>query len=533
MSLVFRLAHPPTPTGPATDTDLGNAVVRLDGVELSEAAEVGDTAMSDIAFDDPAGTLDIPAFYQLRVYENSLASNSLVWAGYIGDRTVERGESFLTGAARRWTADLMDMNAVLGFTLVTSASGNRPAETVSARLTWMFALPECPVADGGITPCYPNEQMDAADYRGQTLRDVVSDMAALTGYNFHVRLRESDNEPILLFYHPSDTTYGSPVRISNVLADVDSVWTFAPYDDAQLRRSASRVASGVWLPYQGGNIYLQNYSTSSNFTLRDLVAPMANVHTASMATAIASNFLAASMTEDDQISVSIRIPKTTASQILTGQRMQVRFSHLPGWESYRWTRVRRRTLVQSEGTADSFLLRLELSPVESGTYCQARLYAPSNSTIPAGGEITPAVYFRGTGDAPPSGRQSYPSIGPVSLVTYPFGTGNYSGIQVNGDGRVDVRVEVSMASVIDSGVHGASVQLLRNGDTVYTWSTATNSPGLSFWSTGVNDTLTDVCVSSGDTFSVRAQIGGGHSTTVPAGVGELTDGLSISGTVRP
>jgi hypothetical protein len=67
-------------------------------------------------------------------------------------------------------------------------------------------------------------------------------------------------------------------------------------------------------------------------------------------------------TEDDRIGCSIRVPAANVNDILQGQAMQVKFSHLPGYEDWTCVRVLRRTVSQPHGTDFEYDIAYELSP---------------------------------------------------------------------------------------------------------------------------------------------------------------------------
>lgn len=142
MSLVFYLIHPrsaPSPSG--GQVDVGPASVRLNGVELVQAAALGEAASSTIELEDPQGILTPTGLWSFRVDDNSLGSNTGLYFGLVGDRTARRDpeRALITGAARLWTLDLSDLNAQMGYRMLTDEDADRPAETASARLTWLLA----------------------------------------------------------------------------------------------------------------------------------------------------------------------------------------------------------------------------------------------------------------------------------------------------------------------------------------------------------------------------------------------------------
>ena len=147
--------------------------------------------------------------------------------------------------------------------------------------------------------------------------------------------------------------------------------TFLPYEDAYLTRSAERIAYGVYLAYANGSVYVRNDTTGAQFAKVDQSAPMSNVKHASRARRVATHFLNDNDEEDDRINCSIKVPVAQVNDIRAGHRLEVKFSHLPGYEDFVWCRVMRRTVIQDEegggyvgatNTTAFYRLALELSP---------------------------------------------------------------------------------------------------------------------------------------------------------------------------
>lgn len=365
MTMVFQYRNT---TGSPFSIDLGNTVVRFGKMPpLMRRAELGQVGTCGIEIDDDAGSLDLLGLQWFSVMENALSdpNDVVIYNGSIGDRTITRGDgdrrSLRLGASRIWTLDLDDDNALLGRKIIRPGDGSRPAETGGDRLTWLLGLSYAPMTDTGLV-VYPTNDMDAVDYTGQTFRDVLADIAAPNSYNFWVRRVQTvpSNTPPLFFDDPASTAYSSSATISNVLADKSSSCFMVV--DSSLRRSAARVASGVYLPYSGGSKYVTNSTTRDNFTDVDHVAPMANVKSSTAATAVANAFLAQSTGEDDRITCVIRVPVLNVLDIRAGHRVQAKFSHFPGYTSLTWCRVLSLSIAQDEENQDQYKLGLELSP---------------------------------------------------------------------------------------------------------------------------------------------------------------------------
>lgn len=350
------------------DTDLGTEAVRLGSISsgLVQRAELGLAGSGVLPVDDPEGALDLLGLQYLRVTEDlAPGDRDVVWYGYIGDQSVERGDSsrasLRTGADRLWTLSLNDFNSIL--TMRQILSGKRPAESASARLHWLLGLSYCPVADYGYV-VYPTHAMDACDYTDQTFRDVLADIVAPAALNYWADWDQPHAGIGLWLLDPGGDTWSALARISNVLSDVDGeLPVYRPlYGNARLVRSPSRIASGVSLRFSGGRVYLTNPAVLDTYAYFDHSAPMANVKTTAAAVVLASTFLGQSTKQDDRITTTVRVPAAQVNNIRAGQWIDARFSHLPGYGSYVACRVMSRGVLQDEETDQLYKLVLELTP---------------------------------------------------------------------------------------------------------------------------------------------------------------------------
>lgn len=368
MTLVFKYRN--TTGAGAYDLDIGNQRVRLGEMPgLVQRAELGEAGASTITIDDLSADLTLLGLQWFTVIESALPNpnDQILYNGSIADRRIHRApdRSAITGAARVWEVDLLDDNTLLGRKILRDVTCVRPTEKANVRLAWLIALSYAPMVDDGLV-VYPTHDMDAVDYHGQTFRDVLADIAAGCAYNYFVYHKSTlaSNRPGLFFDDPHSTNYSSSLRISNDINDVDSSVTWAPLHDVVLSRSASRVSSGVLVAKGGGGyVYRTSATTRDVFSDVDHVAPMGNVTTNSAATAVADAFLAQSDEEDDRINgVVIRVPVANVLDVRHGQRIQAKFVHLPGYESFRWCRVASCAVAQDEPTSATFRLTLDLSP---------------------------------------------------------------------------------------------------------------------------------------------------------------------------
>ena len=402
--------------------------VRADTISVRANAEEGSVPLSTIVVDDPDGSIDIPGlFYTIDGYETEApALDQRFYRGFVADRTVSRGESdksYRTTDARQWAVQAADPNSLLSRRLLLGTDANRPVETDVARVQYLMTSPEMTTV--GITnSTYIDTsgaiQMDACDYRGQTVQAVIDDAAQTSGKNYWVMPREDLGAAVYSLWYdfPGSTAYPSAITISNVASDVDGVTCFAAAFDTALNRDPSRVYSGVYMPYEGGAVYQQLASTSSNFQARDTTSSSYNVKTAGRASARAIRYLADIATEEDRITTAIIVPNAKVNALKEGHLVYARFSHLPGYETSTGCRVLNRTVTQV--SEEFYRIEVELSPVDipaAAPSCQARNNIFYTYTA-AGTYSSLGLHFvadvgPGVGD-PPSGLYHFTSTAVVS-----------------------------------------------------------------------------------------------------------------------
>lgn len=372
---MHHLSTPTTPAGIGSDTIIANAVEIDPGFSFTESAALGEAPVVSIMVDDPSAAYDFAGLKRWYVTETACPSgDQLIWNGYINDQTVSRGSGtdqlFALSSQRRWTLDLEEMNAILGFRVITDTDGNRPAETASERLSWLLNASDylTTVNDNGLVNWTGLDAfaMDANDYRGQFAQDVLSDLAVQSGYifwAFYDKDADDDSRLSLFFDDPDSRSYTSAIVISNY-GDADGLTIFAPSEDTELHRSPDRVAAGVYLPYSGGSVYEYDLATSYEFGFRDRVAPMAEVKTAAKATALALRFLSDNDEQTITVSTSIRMAAADVNDVKRGQVLQARFQHFPDYTSLTYWRVIRKTWAVPENRTQAYYdVALELAPV--------------------------------------------------------------------------------------------------------------------------------------------------------------------------
>jgi len=385
MSMVATYADPAVFTASPWSVDVSGALRRGSVAGLIERAELGSAGISSIMLDDPLGTLGhgsdaILGLKQIWVDETSCPSgDQRIYTGFIADRKYRRGDSLITGVARKIDVTLVDVNEILterimhlGFGADPAQPCDRPAETDFERIAWLLItgyLRGVSPSTGFVASTGPVD-MDACNYEGQKPADIMNDCSQQSGRNhfiYPLQTGEAGYDPATaicgLFYDFNNAAvYSSSLQISNVLADVDNVTTFAPEPDAELTRDPSRVSAGVYMPFAGGTTYQENLTTAITYAFRDSAAPSVNVTTLANAEIRADRYLSENTTEDDQITCTVKLPAAKVTGIKAGHRIQAKFSHLPGMTSYVWCRIIARTVKQDEMTPEFYNVTLDMSP---------------------------------------------------------------------------------------------------------------------------------------------------------------------------
>jgi hypothetical protein len=348
----------------------GNAIggVRWDLSSWTQNGELGTTGSAEIVIDDPNGALSVTEWKQVTI-EESACTQPRLFTGYVHEVRVVRLDH-ANAVSRRWTLLCVDANGLLYMRLVTGSDGKRPAETWSARKSWLLGSPylQNAVSDTGkIAAGLDAVNLAATDYRDQSPQQVIEDLVALTGLN---------NAPLnyFVFWDPSpasgsprlglflnsedDTGWVSSLALSNVLADINlsAVW---PAGDVTLRRAGDAIYSGVVITWPTGRRYVTWASTAATYIARDYETYRPNVGSAAGAQIAADNRLRERSQPDSEITCTVELPATHAGLILPGQGLDVHFSHLPGYTTM--TRLRVVSVGWELAGPDRFRLSLRLS----------------------------------------------------------------------------------------------------------------------------------------------------------------------------
>ena len=172
--------------------------------------------------------------------------------------------------------------------------------------------------------------------------------------------------PALIYHAYNWASDASTLAISNVLGDVDNVVTFTPAESDKLTRDPARVFSGIFFEYSGGHVTASNPATLADFRHRDTRSSDLNCTSPAAAAALANAYLTRCNTEEDRIIVHLHeVPAGSVNGARPGQRIPIRLSHSPGYESGTYMGIMKRSIAPA--ARGKFDVTLELAvPVLTG-----------------------------------------------------------------------------------------------------------------------------------------------------------------------
>lgn len=387
-------------------------------ISLTCNAEEASVATSTQVFEDASGLLTDVVGLRRFVVEDDAASFRRIFSGYVWDKHVRRGHELAGASARNWNVEVNDLNTILSWRVI-EGNGSRPAETDVQRMQWLVSTTYITSVVTDVSTYLDTSSpvnMDAADYSGQYVSDLINDCMQASTKNCYLLDEVTAGVYGYAIWYGAEnlTTFSSAIKISNILSEVDGSVTFAPNTDAELARSPSRVFSGVRVNYDGGFTYRTDAATATTFNAtRDTIYDQPNIKSSTVAQARGDTQLALMDTEEDVITCTILVPAAHVNDVRAGMRIQAKFSHFPDYNaSYTWMRVLNRTvtLIVPSGTTGPqgyYEIGLTLSPqppsgagfllafiaytgntgagvpVDSSTHTWTQLYNASNAMDPS------------------------------------------------------------------------------------------------------------------------------------------------------
>lgn len=336
-------------------------------------AEEGSVGMSSLVVDDPSGNLVLNGHRRIYFVETAAPTGQQVIGNtYVGKKAVSRGDWRVGPLARTYSVILADANTLISRRIVVGSDGSRPAETDVQRVQWLMTTTEANEFNGSTTYISTDSpiSMDAVDYRGQSVENILNDCSQASGKNYWVIYEESLGEFSLWYDWDYSATYSSIIRLSNDEADIDDTTTFAYFPSATLTQDPERVYSGTYLPFDGGWVYEQQVSTGNRFVFRDVSYPSFNVKSETKARARAVRYNADSASEDDVVSLSFVVPAGNVNSLMHGHRIEVKGTHWGftggnDYTSFTWMRALNRTVTQIG--PNHYRIDAELSAIRPGT----------------------------------------------------------------------------------------------------------------------------------------------------------------------
>lgn len=331
-----------------------------------------DTMSASIRIDDPGGDYDIEAWHVFTVDDDADADRPRLFTGWISGRVIHRGD-YGAGASRVWDCTIFDLNTAAQLEVLrSSAASVRPAETDVERVQAMLAshaMGGTPVVDNGRLATDHPLPLGATNFVTQLPGEVLVSCAGQTNNNVYLYW-DQDEEQISIHYDTVGEGPAAQISVSNVPGDYDHVDVFPPYRDASLDKDPTGMATGVLLGYAGGFVYGQNSGLIDDLSptplspvnfLRDFVQRSDRIGKLTSANAQLARQLEIHGQENGTVKFTVRVPASKHGAIQPGDVIDVRFSHLPGYETATPVSVIRRMVRLAPDRNDTYEIDLECS----------------------------------------------------------------------------------------------------------------------------------------------------------------------------
>lgn len=350
--------------------------------EWGESAYLGEIGQGRLRINDADGTISVVGHKTIVTEQSSTAAWPRLYTGFVGRKTMGRGETYVMGAGREITVTTKDGNDLLTRHIIRGTDGKRPAETVGERVAWILTSVYLTglVADFGAVTDVTTLGMDATDYRGQRPGDVLAACAKKAQFNFYVRWHveqaaEGSGWELVFRDDNASTADTSTITITND-GTANSTSSFAPDQDAEFTEDPEDVYSGAYAAYAKGTVYETRPATATAFVARDGATDDSGIKTAASATDEAKGFLWQSHLEEHTLIVTLQMRAAYVNLIRAGQRVAVTMTHLAqeGYDAGAYWRVLRRKVRQPLDTDHDYAVTLDLAPQEAAeTFPEARI----------------------------------------------------------------------------------------------------------------------------------------------------------------
>ena len=492
------------------------ADVKPSTVSLPQRAEGGEPSIGVIPIEEG----DALTGHRPFIVEEDDCAQPRLFTGWTVERDYARqAEGGLIVADQRLTdVNIVDCNAALNFRVIWDTDGNRPEETWQARLTWLLGSDYLSgLVSSDETWIVTNTvAMDAADYRGAFPMAVLEDLRARSGdaYNFYLFWDSTASEVRLFFDNEGEVWGACPLTISNVESDVDGSTCFAPDMVAKLAREPDQTYSEVIVNFNGGKVYRSLATTAATFIRRGTTIERPYTKRASTAVSQADAWLVKHSVERDRITCVMRsVPPESVGLVRAGQSLDVRFSHLPGYEGAGFTTMRIvacSPVPVSDVPGALYDISLELlgpAPDVETEPLSASLFRHGDCSGSLWGDGARRVGFGSDGDNPPSGFVAEPLVGAVEYLPFGglIGCGSSllsPGFKLTADAIVNIDSRGRFAGV-SSGSSSITISLRQNG-TIIDSVTATDNrpPGLQYWGGMLDLVKAGIDAADGDEFEL-------------------------------
>lgn len=455
--------------------------ILADSWEIREQAEEGSVPTSVLTFLDPDMDITFEGLRTIYIKETTSESDDFyLFYGYTASPTVGRGrdENF-EPLGRAHALSVIDRNGYWQKLVMRSSGSDRSEETDLERIDWLINDSEASGFSDTTThvDTTGGVQMDAADYRGVYVGQVMADCAEASGRNwwFKVIYDGADNQTTVWYAHDSRNSYDSELALSNeptdwvddqLLDGTSTVWPVS--EDTETEFDYSRVYSALYGQWDGGATFRANDDTADTYGPRHGVVPLPFVKSVAKARARLDRMLDDFSEPELRVTTTVRLPAAKGTMIRAGMRVSLRLTHVPGLETPKWCRVYTCT-VKPVGAGKFYDLTLEMTPTgppdpgDDGDYTGAVFAGLQRSAGNAADQRGP-LYFQNTYDDPQGGWDEVPITGPIEIMDPTAGVegDNYNGIRVLSPCVLRITCVARYTGVYDAG-SAAVLNIYVNG----------------------------------------------------------------------